>query len=104
LGLVVVYCSSTRFSGKTFGRRAEGGQRRFVEARQDELLLARVGVDVAHREDARDAGLELLGVDHDLLALDAQAPFGDRAQLGAQAEEHQQHVQRHARASRRRRR
>jgi hypothetical protein len=24
-----------------------------------------------------------------------QAPFGDRAELGAQAEEHQQHVQRH---------
>jgi hypothetical protein len=34
-----------------------------------------------------------------LLALDAQAPFGDRAELGAQAEEHQQHVQRHARVT-----
>jgi hypothetical protein len=40
-------------------------------------------------------GLELLGVDRDLLAVDAQAPLGDRAELGAQAEEHQQHVQRH---------
>jgi hypothetical protein len=76
-------------------RRKEGGQRRFVEARQDELLLARVDVDVTHREDAGDAGLELLGVHRDLLAVDAQAPVGDRAELGAEAEEHQQHVQRH---------
>jgi hypothetical protein len=68
-----------------------------VEARQDQLLLARIGVDVAHGEDARHIGLELLGVDHlQLLALDVQAPFGDRAELGRQAEEHQQHVQRHA--------
>ena len=31
----------------------------------------------------------------DLLALDVQAPVGDRAELRAQAEEHQQHVERH---------
>ncbi|MCY1231998.1 hypothetical protein D9M72_444650 [compost metagenome] len=67
-----------------------------MEARQDQLLLAGVGVDVAHREDARDIGLELLGVHLDLLALQVQAPFGDRAQLGRQAEEHQQVIHRHA--------
>jgi hypothetical protein len=76
-------------------RRAECSQRGFVEAAQDQLLLAGIGVDVAHREDARDAGLELLGVDDDLLALQRQAPVGDRAELGTEAEEHQQHVQRH---------
>src|SRR6185437_7295522 len=34
---------------------AEGGERRLVEAREDELLLAGIGVDVAHREDPRQA-------------------------------------------------
>src|SRR5574343_91750 len=33
---------------------AEGSQSRFVEARQNQLLLARIGVDVAHGEDARN--------------------------------------------------
>jgi hypothetical protein len=71
-----------RLSGKMYGAAAKAGQRRLVEARQDQLLLARIGVHVAHREDARRAGLELLGVDDDLLALEVQAPLGDRAQLG----------------------
>ena len=41
----------------------ERRQRRFVEAGQDQLLLARIRIDVAHREDARDVGLEFFGVD-----------------------------------------
>jgi hypothetical protein len=67
-----------------------------VEARQNQLLLARIGVDVAHREHARDVGLEFLGVDGDLLAVQHQAPFGDRTELGRQAVEHQQRIERHA--------
>src|SRR5450830_1372286 len=79
------------------GRRAKGCQRSFVEARQDQLFLAWVGVDVAHREDARNVGFELFGVDHfQLLALDIQTPFGDRAQFWRQTEKHQQHVKRQA--------
>jgi hypothetical protein len=70
----------------------EGRQRRFVEARQDQLLLAGVRIDVAHREHARDAGLELLGVHLDRALVDPQAPLGDRSQLRVQAEEHQRLV------------
>ena len=67
-----------------------------MEARQDELLLARIGVDVTHGEDARDGAFELFRVHNDLLAVKFQAPFGDRTDLGLKAEEHEQVVQRHA--------
>nr|GEU28069.1 hypothetical protein [Tanacetum cinerariifolium] len=78
-------------------RGAKGSQGCFVEARQDQLFLARIGVDVADGKDARHIGFELLRVLHlELAALDVQAPLGDRAQLWRQAVEHQQHVQRHA--------
>ena len=40
-------------------------QRALVEAGQDQLELARIGVDVADREDAGLAGLERRGVDRD---------------------------------------
>ena len=66
---------------------AIGGERRLVEAADDQLLLARVGVDVADREDARRRGLEALGVDDDLLSLERQAPVGDRPELRAPAEQ-----------------
>src|SRR5512137_1032152 len=39
-------------------RDRERRERRLVEAAQDQLFLARVGVDVADRKDARHAGLE----------------------------------------------
>ena len=55
---------------------AKCGQRRLVKPAQDQLLLARVGVDVADGEDARYVGFELLGVDCQLLALDAQGQRG----------------------------
>src|SRR6185312_12563067 len=60
----------------------EGRQRRLVKARQDQLLLARVGVDVADREDPGNVRLKLLGVDLDGLAGKLEAPLGDRAELG----------------------
>src|SRR6185437_8796341 len=71
---------------------AEGGERRLVKARQDELFLAGIGVDVTHREDSRQARLEPLGVDLQGLLLELEPPFGDGPELGMQAEEDQQVV------------
>ena len=72
----------------------EGGERRLVEAADDELLLARIGVDVADREDARRRGLEARGVDDELLLLEREAPVGDRAELRAPAEQDEERVER----------
>ena len=77
------------------GGRGKGGQRAFVKAAEDQLFLAGVGVDVAHGKDAAHAGGKFFGVHHQLFALDLQVPFGNRAQLGAEAKEDQQRVQRH---------
>ena len=63
-----------RLSGKHVGRCGETRPAPLVKARQDQLLLARVGVDVADREDALHVGLEALGVDGDLPALDVVRP------------------------------
>src|SRR5256884_2799053 len=52
----------------------ERGERRLVESGQDQLLLARIGVDVADRKDPGEAGLELLGVDLERLLLERQSP------------------------------
>ena len=52
-GLVVVYCSWMRLSGKTSCAAAKAASAASWKPRQDQLLLARVGVDVADREDAR---------------------------------------------------
>ena len=70
---------------------AEGRERGLVEAREDQLLLARVGVDVPDGEDAGLAGRELLGVDLQRLLLEGESPVRDRPQLGVQPEagEHQ---------------
>ena len=68
----------------------ERHQRRFVEGRQDQLLLARIGVDVTDREHARDVRLEFLGVDLDGALVELQSPLGDRTELRRQSEEHQQ--------------
>src|SRR4029077_8142757 len=70
----------------------ERGQRRLVEPGQDQLLLARVGIDVADGEDAGHAGLELLGVDLQRALLQSEPPLGDRPELRMQPEEHQQLV------------
>src|SRR5690606_37664291 len=71
----------------------ERSERRFVKARQDQLLLARVGVDVADREDAGNIRLELGSVDDDLLLVQLEAPFCNRAQLRMQTEEHEQLIE-----------
>ena len=72
----------------------ERGERRFVEAADDELLLARIGVDVADREDPRRRGLEARRVDDELLLLERQAPVGDRPELRAPAEQDEERVER----------
>ena len=51
-----------------------------MEAADDQLFLARIGVDVAHREHAGQLRLVALGVDRHLLALQRQPPVGDRAE------------------------
>src|ERR1700712_3746409 len=71
----------------------EGGERRLVEAADDELLLARISVDVADREDARRRSLEAGRVDDDLLLLERQAPVGDRAELRAPAEQDEERIE-----------
>src|SRR5207302_7340477 len=52
----------------------ERGERRLVESGQDQLLLARIGVDVADRKDPGEAGPELLGVHPERRILDALSP------------------------------
>ena len=58
-----------------------------MEARKNELLLAGIGIDVTHGEDARLAGLKLLGVHVQRLALHGETPVRNGAQLRLQAEE-----------------
>src|ERR1700756_822454 len=65
-------------------------QRAFVEARQDELELARIPVDVADRKNPGHARFERRGVDHDILAvLHFHAPIRDRTELHCESEEWQ---------------
>src|SRR5689334_24507064 len=64
-----------------------------VEAREDELELARVPVDVADREDAGDIRFERAGVDRDELAvLELDAPVGDRSKLHGEPEEREDRI------------
>ena len=63
-----------------------------MEAGQDQLQLAGIGVDVADREDAGHVGLKGAGVDRDQVVLELQAPIGDRAELHGQAEERQHRI------------
>ena len=67
--------------------RALGGERGLVEARQDQLELARIGVDVADGENAGNAGFELRRVDGDQILVQVDPPAGDRPELHRQAEE-----------------
>ena len=66
-----------------------------MKARKNQLFLAGIGIDVAHGKNSGNAGGEFFGIHHQLLAFDLKAPVGDGAELGRQAKEHQQHVQRH---------
>ena len=61
--------------------RALGGERGLMETRQDQLQLARIGVDVADGENARNARFELRRVDGDQILMEIDAPVwrSDRA-------------------------
>src|SRR3712207_2562829 len=67
-------------------------QRRFVETRKDQLELAGVGANIADRENAGLAGLESLGVDGDEVAVEVEAPVGERPEFHLQAVEGEQGV------------
>ena len=55
----------------------KSSKRAFVESTKNQFLLTRVGVDVTHGKNAGDGGLEFFRIDHDLLAIDFQAPIRD---------------------------
>src|SRR4029077_20683611 len=67
-------------------------QRDLVEAGEDQLELARIGVDVADREDARDVGLELLSIDRNEIVVELDAPVRHRAELHGEPEEWQDRI------------
>ena len=71
-------------------------QRGLVEAGEDELQLAGVGVDVADGKDALLARLELLGIDRDEVFGKRDPPVGDGAELHRQPEEGEHHLDRQA--------
>src|ERR1700679_3112463 len=62
-------------------------QRRLMKAAQYQLLLARIGVDVADREDARHVRLKPLRIDAQRTLFQVQSPLGNRPELRMQAEE-----------------
>jgi hypothetical protein len=63
-----------------------------VKAAEDQFAFAWVGVDVAHRKNARFGGRETFGVHFQLFARHGQAPVCDGAQLRAQAEQDPQGI------------
>src|SRR5262245_62224454 len=68
-------------------------QRALVEARENELELAGVPIDVADREDARHVRFERAGVDRDQFAVfELDAPVGDRPELHGEPEEWQDRI------------
>ena len=86
----VVYWNTIRFSGIDEVNGGLRHQRRLVEAAEDQLQLAGIGVDVADGENPRFRSLELRRIDRDQVLLEIDPPIGDRAELHRQAEERQQ--------------
>lgn len=60
---------------------SEGGQGRLMKTAQYQLLFTGIGIDVSHGEKAGEVGLELLGIDLDLVFLQLQIPVSDGAKL-----------------------
>ena len=65
-----------------------------METADDQLELARIGVDVAHRVHARQGGLEARRFDREQLAFHLQAPARQRSQARAQPETDEQPTRR----------
>ena len=70
---------------------ALGGERGFMKTGQDQLELARIGVDVADGENARNARFEFRRIDGDQVLIEIDSPTGDRPELHGEPEE-RQHV------------
>src|ERR1700761_5125604 len=64
-------------------------QRALVEAAQDQLELAGIGVDVANGEDAGHAGFECGCLDRYQIVLEFDTPVRDRTELHGEPEERQ---------------
>ena len=77
---VVEYSKCSASPGWTSGIGRVRRERRLGEAGQDQLQLAGIGGDVADGEDAGLAGRAGRRIDRDVVALQRQAPVGDRAQ------------------------
>src|ERR1700689_3609666 len=71
-------------AGKQVMLNTECRQCSLVKAAQDELLFARISVDVADRENSGHAGLEIFRVDLEGFFLEFQAPVGDGAEFWMQ--------------------
>lgn len=90
-----VGCGSERefgaVSGEEFGGGVDecfadiDGESGFAESAGDEFEFSGVGADVAGREDARSAGLHEL-IDGDLVFVEVESPFFDRAEVGDETE------------------
>ena len=52
-----------------------------METRQNQFLFAGIGIDVAHREDTRLAGLELFRIDLLCLLFELKTPFRNGSEL-----------------------
>ncbi len=81
-----------RRAGQVLGRR-ERGKRGLVEAAEDELALAGIGVDVADGVEPRHPGREGGHIHFHLLALQRQSPVGDGTQAWRNTQAQQQRVQ-----------
>ncbi len=55
----------------------KGSQSCLMKSRQNEFFLARIDIDVADRINARDTGLEFLGIHANLFAIDIETPISD---------------------------
>src|SRR3954454_8849684 len=63
-----------------------------VKPGENELELARIGIDVADGEDAGDRGFELRRVHGNEIFVEVDAPIGDRPELHGEAEEGEQAI------------
>ena len=75
---------------------SKSGQRALVEPRQNELLLAGIGIDVPDGEYSGNARFEASSVDNNLLAFEVEPPCFDGTELRLQTEENEQMIQGHA--------
>src|SRR5204862_7790871 len=64
----------------------------FMEARQNELQLAGIAVDIADGEDSRHRAFELRRIYGNEVLMEIEPPFGDRAELHGEPEERQQGI------------